>query len=128
MQQRLPTQTLLSETAEASLIPQDGVPDCAVTNTGKAPGQEVVQVYVEEPRTLPFVPYWKRMLGFGRTPTLAPGDKATITISLLWCVTPSIRADNIFRRHRVVAQFTAHVLNLPMRAHVGLTSRCLMTR
>ena len=55
-------------------------------NIGERAGQEVVQVYVQDPRTLPFVPYWKRMLGFGRTPTLAPGAKATVEIPLLWCV------------------------------------------
>ena len=49
-------------------------------------GQEVVQIYVQDPRTLPFVPYWKRMLGFARTPTLGPGAKATVDIPLLWCV------------------------------------------
>jgi beta-glucosidase len=56
----------------------------SVTNTGKTAGQEIVQIYVQDPRTLPFVPYWKRMLGFARTPTLAPGAKATLTIPLLW--------------------------------------------
>ena len=59
----------------------------AVTNTGRVAGQEVVQVYVQDPRTLPFVPYWKRMLGFARTPTLARGAKATVNISLeVWHV------------------------------------------
>ena len=55
-----------------------------VTNTGSVAGQEIVQVYIQDPRTLPFVPYWKRMLGFQRTQTLAPGAKMTVTIPILW--------------------------------------------
>ena len=55
-----------------------------VRNTGKVAGQEIVQLYVKDPAGLPFVPYWKRMLGFGRTPTLAPGASAVVTIKVLW--------------------------------------------
>ena len=55
-----------------------------VQNTGAVAGQEIVQVYVKDPAGLPFVPFWKRMLGFARTPTLAPGVTATVTIPILW--------------------------------------------
>lgn len=55
-----------------------------VRNSGVVAGQEIVQVYVKDPSGLPFVPFWKRMLGFGRTPTLAPGHSATVTIPILW--------------------------------------------
>ena len=55
-----------------------------VKNTGAMAGQEIVQIYVKDPIGLPFVPFWKRMLGFQRTPTLDPGHSATITIAILW--------------------------------------------
>lgn len=37
-----------------------------VYNIGARDGAEVVQVYVQDPAGLPFVPYWKRLVGFGR--------------------------------------------------------------
>jgi hypothetical protein len=52
--------------------------------THAIPLTNATQVYVKDPAGLPFVPYWKRMLGFGRTPTLIPGQSAVVTIPILW--------------------------------------------
>ena len=56
----------------------------SVRNVGTVAGQEVVQVYVTDPAGLPFVPYWKRMLGFARTKTLAPAEEQTVVVPLIW--------------------------------------------
>jgi beta-glucosidase len=42
-----------------------------VCNTGSRSGTEIVQVYSQDPHgamTLPIVPYWKRLVGYGRIP------------------------------------------------------------
>jgi len=54
-----------------------------LTNTGDVAGSEIVQIYVQDPADLPFVPYWKRMLGFAKV-LLAPKEEKTVTIPLLW--------------------------------------------
>jgi beta-glucosidase len=52
-----------------------------VSNTGTAAGAEVVQVYVRDPVGLPFVPAWKRLVGFARL-FLQPGETGTASISV----------------------------------------------
>lgn len=52
-----------------------------VTNTGKVPGREVVQVYVSAPHSsLPKEA--QRLAGFAKTPELAPGESCTLTVRL----------------------------------------------
>jgi beta-glucosidase len=55
-----------------------------IKNTGHVPGTEIVQVYVTDPRGLPFVPFWKRLAGFGRAEDLPAGAVRTLTIELEW--------------------------------------------
>jgi beta-glucosidase len=43
----------------------------------------VVQVYVEDPAGLPFVPYWRRMVGFTRV-LLGAGASAQVTVAVQW--------------------------------------------
>lgn len=52
-----------------------------VSNVGSVAGTEIVQVYVKDPAGLPFVPFWKRLVGFGRI-HLLPGQTATLTITV----------------------------------------------
>jgi hypothetical protein len=42
----------------------------------------LLQVYVRDPVGLPFVPYWKRLVGFGRI-ALAAGETGSLSIDLL---------------------------------------------
>ena len=38
-----------------------------VSNTGKRDGVEIIQVYAQDPAgVLPYVPFWKRLVGFTR--------------------------------------------------------------
>jgi beta-glucosidase len=57
-----------------------------VCNTGGRAGTEVVQVYSQDPSAsdfdTPLVPYWKRLVGFGRL-ALAPGSCDTLAVPLL---------------------------------------------
>jgi len=57
--------------------------EITVRNTGKRIGTEVVQVYVEDPSGLPFVPFWRRLIGFIRV-TVSPGKKETVAIPIKW--------------------------------------------
>jgi len=52
-------------------------------NSGQVAGQEVVQVYVVDPAGLPFVPFWRRVVGFAKV-HLAPGERAAVRVPLLW--------------------------------------------
>ena len=54
-----------------------------VTNDGEVAGTEVVQVYVQDPAGLPFVPYWKRLVGFARV-ALRPGESRTVQVGVEW--------------------------------------------
>lgn len=54
-----------------------------VRNSGQVAGQEVVQVYVVDPAGLPFVPFWRRLVGFAKV-RLAPGERAAVRVPLLW--------------------------------------------
>lgn len=54
-----------------------------VTNAGKHPGKEVVQVYVSKPQGKLGQP--KRILcGYTKTETLQPGEVQTVTVSIPW--------------------------------------------
>jgi beta-glucosidase len=56
-----------------------------ICNTGTMDGVEVVQVYSQDPSgafNTPIVPYWKRLIGYGRL-FLNAGQCNTITISIL---------------------------------------------
>lgn len=54
-----------------------------VTNTGTRVGTEIVQVYVKDPSPLPFVPFWKRLAGFGRI-SLEPAATSRLTVEVQW--------------------------------------------
>jgi hypothetical protein len=51
-------------------------------NSGNVAATEIVQVYVQDPVGLPFVPYWKRLIGFQRVYLIA-GAEATVNIDIL---------------------------------------------
>ena len=51
------------------------------TNTGARTASEIVQVYVVDPRGLPFVSMWKRLVGFGKVEVQA-GAAATVSIDV----------------------------------------------
>ena len=51
-----------------------------VTNTGKFPGKEIVQIYVSVPSGKLPQPY-QRLAGFKKTKALQPGEKEEVTIS-----------------------------------------------
>ena len=53
-----------------------------LTNVGAVTATEVVQVYIQDPAGLPFVPFWKRLVGFGRV-ELTPGESKTLRVDLL---------------------------------------------
>ncbi len=53
-----------------------------VQNTGSVEAVEVVQLYVQDPVGLPFVPFWKRLVGFARV-RLAPGEARTVAMPVL---------------------------------------------
>jgi beta-glucosidase len=53
-----------------------------LTNVGAVAATEVVQVYIQDPAGLPFVPFWKRLVGFGRV-ELAPGESKMLGVDLL---------------------------------------------
>ena len=52
-----------------------------VTNVGKVPGREVVQVYVTAPEGRLTKPY-RELRGFGKTRLLAPGEEENLTIEI----------------------------------------------
>lgn len=54
-----------------------------VKNTGHMAGTEVVQIYVEDPSGLPFVPYWRRLIGFTRV-HLSPGETKATVVNIMW--------------------------------------------
>ena len=51
-------------------------------NTGARDGAVIVQIYVQDPRGLPFVPYWKRLVAFKRV-VLRAGAKTRVQIQVL---------------------------------------------
>ena len=53
-----------------------------IENIGKYGGAEAVQVYAKDPPGLPFVPYWKRLIGFEKV-FLRPGEVETLEIDLM---------------------------------------------
>merc|ERR1711908_18207 len=53
-----------------------------VKNTGNHAAAEVVQVYIQDPAGLPFIPYWKRMVGFGRV-NIPAGGSSVVSIHVL---------------------------------------------
>jgi beta-glucosidase len=87
---------------------------CMVTNTGKRPGKEVVQLYVTDPESSARRPP-RELKGFTKTTTLAPGESQTVTFHLhsrdlsYWSV----------RQHRWVLE------GGPFRLSVGASSRDL---
>eukprot|EP00040_Diaphanoeca_grandis_P040838 m.262177 g.262177 ORF g.262177 m.262177 type:complete len:794 (-) comp44699_c0_seq1:67-2448(-) len=62
---------------------QDVVLNVSVTvaNTGTVDGSEVVQVYVQDPGGLPFVPFWRRLLGFNKVFVKA-GETVTTVVEV----------------------------------------------
>src|SRR5215207_4266142 len=54
---------------------------CMVTNTGKRPRKEVVQLYVNDPESSVSRPP-RELKGFAKTATLAPGEGQTVTFRL----------------------------------------------
>ena len=54
--------------------------EVTVTNTGKAPGKEVVQLYVSKPQGKLGQPALT-LCGFAKTPELAPGESLTLAVS-----------------------------------------------
>jgi hypothetical protein len=54
-----------------------------VKNSGRMAGTEVIQLYIEDPRGLPFVPFWRRLVGYTRI-TLGPGEENVAVLQLLW--------------------------------------------
>jgi beta-glucosidase len=55
---------------------------CKVTNTGRRPGKEVLQLYVADPESSVARPP-RELKGFAKTDTLAPGEDQTVTFQLL---------------------------------------------
>ena len=56
-----------------------------IRNTGTTfTGQEVAQLYVEDPANGEFVPYWRRLIGFAKSPSLAPNESVALSIPILW--------------------------------------------
>ena len=51
-------------------------------NIGSVAGVEIVQIYAKDPAGLPFVPFWKRLVGFARV-RLDPGEVKTTTVDIL---------------------------------------------
>ena len=51
-------------------------------NIGNMLMTEVVQIYVEDPVGLPFVPFWKRLIGFARV-ILSPEETKTVEVKIL---------------------------------------------
>jgi beta-glucosidase len=54
---------------------------CKVTNTGRRPGKEVVQLYVADPDSSVAQPP-RELKGLAKTATLAPGEDQTVTFQL----------------------------------------------
>ena len=54
-----------------------------VSNEADVDGTEVVQLYVQDPAGLPFVPFWRRLLAFGRVHVAAKA-KANLTLDVAW--------------------------------------------
>lgn len=52
-----------------------------VTNTGACPGREVVQLYVSAPQT-DMVKEYQRLAAFAKTDPLAPGETASLTLTV----------------------------------------------
>ncbi|MCQ2818948.1 MAG: glycoside hydrolase family 3 C-terminal domain-containing protein [archaeon] len=51
-----------------------------VTNTGKRPGKEVIQIYAEKPQNDKFIKVKRELVGFDKTNELKPGESQTISI------------------------------------------------
>ena len=67
-----------------------------ITNTGLYAASEVVQVYIQDPAGLPFVPYWRRLVGFGKV-RVQPGQSEHVTIPLQWTDVAMFDADMVLR-------------------------------
>ena len=53
-----------------------------ISNVGETTGVEVVQVYVQDPIGLPYVPFWKRLVAFARC-NVAAQSSSTCSVSVL---------------------------------------------
>eukprot|EP00658_Telonema_sp_P-2_P041025 TRINITY_DN2933_c0_g1_i5.p1 TRINITY_DN2933_c0_g1~~TRINITY_DN2933_c0_g1_i5.p1 ORF type:complete len:328 (+),score=57.01 TRINITY_DN2933_c0_g1_i5:299-1282(+) len=54
-----------------------------VKNIGGIAGSEIVQAYLTDPVGLPFVPFWKRLVGFERI-TLGAGEQRVCVVQIEW--------------------------------------------
>lgn len=74
---------LREEAKPADAFAAAAIATVTVRNTGKLAGQEVVQVYVVDPAGLPFVGFWRRLVGFAKV-LLQPGESKDVAVPLLW--------------------------------------------
>ena len=51
-----------------------------VTNTGKIPGKQVIQVYAKKPQNENFVKVQRELVSFGKTKLLKPGESEILTL------------------------------------------------
>eukprot|EP00041_Stephanoeca_diplocostata_P011307 m.184813 g.184813 ORF g.184813 m.184813 type:complete len:797 (-) comp18490_c0_seq2:182-2572(-) len=54
-----------------------------LNNSGSVAATEIVEVYIQDPSGLPFVPFWRRLVGFERI-HIAPGATATVAVPIMW--------------------------------------------
>lgn len=68
----------------------------ARVHSGTRDGSEVVQIYVKDPDGLGVVPYWRRLVGFGKVFVRA-GTTATATVGVRWLHLAQYDADMMLR-------------------------------